>query len=160
MALPYHNPVLSADVEGLTPTPNPGPLPPFESYGSFQSDKPSPALDEKSINEKPSLEEAQTEESHTDAPPTNVPWKYKVVCLFTVCTFSIGQVWTDAALSPLKATLRKELGITNSQYGVIDNASGIVNCVSQLASDQGCLSFVRRLTRDYRFSRSGRSLEV
>lgn len=43
--------------------------------------------------------------------------------------FPLGSNWTDAALSPLKNTLKTEMGITNAQYGVITSADAFVNTV-------------------------------
>lgn len=43
--------------------------------------------------------------------------------------FPIGQNWTQASLGPLKNTLRNELGITNTQFGVITSADAIVNSI-------------------------------
>ncbi|KAI5478050.1 MFS general substrate transporter [Pseudohyphozyma bogoriensis] len=41
----------------------------------------------------------------------------------------MGTTWGDAALGPLKNTMRNELGITNTQYGVIGSAGSIINSV-------------------------------
>lgn len=95
----------------------------------------SPDLDEKDIGVVPYPilinDPSSVASSSSLAPrsPPVVPWRYKWLALLAVVFLPVGQVWTDAALGPLKNTLRKELGINNTQYGVIDSASGIINCV-------------------------------
>ncbi|ORY72258.1 major facilitator superfamily domain-containing protein, partial [Leucosporidium creatinivorum] len=59
----------------------------------------------------------------------HIPWKWKWFALALTCALPIGQTWTDAALGPLKSTLRTELGINNTQYGVIDSAGSIINSI-------------------------------
>ncbi|KAJ7626070.1 major facilitator superfamily domain-containing protein [Roridomyces roridus] len=57
------------------------------------------------------------------------PWRVKGPALLCVLMFTIGSNWATAALSPLKSTLKKELDITNAQYGVIASANALVNTV-------------------------------
>lgn len=61
--------------------------------------------------------------------PVRIPWTYKWLALLCVVTFPLGQNWTQASLGPLKNTLRNELGITNTQFGVISSADAIVNSI-------------------------------
>jgi hypothetical protein len=79
-------------------------------------------------------------ESGSDTELLDIAWKYKWLALLCVCAFPLGQncmfdsmpsssvpnltcsglaplAGTDSALGPLKATLRKELSIDNTQYG-------------------------------------------
>lgn len=58
-----------------------------------------------------------------------VPWSYKWVALLCVVLFPVGQTWTGSSLGPLKSTLRKELGINNTQFGVISASDGIINSI-------------------------------
>lgn len=58
-----------------------------------------------------------------------IPWKYKILALICVVSLPIGHTWTDASLGPLKNTLRKELGINNTQFGVISASDAIVNSI-------------------------------
>ncbi|OAL44852.1 MFS general substrate transporter [Pyrenochaeta sp. DS3sAY3a] len=46
-----------------------------------------------------------------------------------VVCFPIGTTWTQASLGPLKNTLRNELGINNTQFGVIAIADSFVNTI-------------------------------
>ncbi|KAH8078305.1 major facilitator superfamily domain-containing protein, partial [Filobasidium floriforme] len=57
----------------------------------------------------------------------NIAWKYKWLALLCVCAFPLGQNWTDSALGPLKATLRTELSIDNTQYDLANRAGAIIN---------------------------------
>lgn len=61
--------------------------------------------------------------------PLRIPAKYKWTALFLVITLPIGHTWTGSALGPLKNTLREELGINNTQFGVISSADAFVNTV-------------------------------
>lgn len=56
-----------------------------------------------------------------------VPWKIKWASLIAIMLLPLGVNWASASLGPLKATLRKELGINNEQFGVISSADAIVN---------------------------------
>jgi MFS family permease len=54
---------------------------------------------------------------------------YKWAALACVVAFPIGQTWSSASLGPLKNTLRKQLGINNTQFGVVSSADSIINSV-------------------------------
>ncbi|KAF5539797.1 major facilitator superfamily transporter [Fusarium napiforme] len=58
-----------------------------------------------------------------------IPAKYKWTALFLVITLPLGHTWTGSALGPLKNTLREELGISNTQFGVISSADAFVNTI-------------------------------
>ncbi|KAL1591627.1 hypothetical protein SLS59_010099, partial [Nothophoma quercina] len=58
-----------------------------------------------------------------------IPWKYKILALICVVSLPIGHDWTGASLGPLKNTLRNELGITNTQFGVISASDAIVKSI-------------------------------
>ncbi|KAH7376370.1 major facilitator superfamily domain-containing protein [Plectosphaerella cucumerina] len=73
---------------------------------------------------------SQDNSQDEDASPTLViPWSYKWIALLCVITLPIGHTWTGSALGPLKNTLRNELGITNTQFGVLSSADAFVNTV-------------------------------
>ncbi|KAM5354901.1 hypothetical protein ACJ41O_001547 [Fusarium nematophilum] len=61
--------------------------------------------------------------------PLRIPGKYKWIALFCVITLPIRYTWTGSALGPLKNTLRNELGINNTQFGVISSADAFVNTI-------------------------------
>lgn len=63
------------------------------------------------------------------AEPNRIPWAYKWIALLCIVSFPIGTNWSDSSLSPLKSTLRTEMGITNTQFGVISSSDAVVNCV-------------------------------
>ncbi|KAJ8113238.1 hypothetical protein OPT61_g4586 [Boeremia exigua] len=58
-----------------------------------------------------------------------IPWSYKILALICIVSLPIGHTWTGASLGPLKNSLRTELGITNTQFGVISASDAIVNSV-------------------------------
>lgn len=75
-------------------------------------------------------EEALSDE---DARPPHdtvkIPWTYKLFALVCIVAFPIGTNWTSASLGPLKNTLRTELDITNTQFGVIPSSDAVVNSI-------------------------------
>ncbi|KLO82675.1 uncharacterized protein LW93_9879 [Fusarium fujikuroi] len=58
-----------------------------------------------------------------------IPAKYKWTALCFVVALPIGHTWTGSALGPLKNTLREELDISNTQFGVISSADAFVNTI-------------------------------
>jgi len=69
-------------------------------------------------------------EEHTK----NFPWRYKLPAALMVFLFTLGSNWAGSAISPLKSTIRKELKITNAQYGVISSADSLVNTILPIFS--------------------------
>ncbi|KAH6949447.1 hypothetical protein HG530_014505 [Fusarium avenaceum] len=61
--------------------------------------------------------------------PLRIPAKYKWTALCLIIALPIGHTWTGSALGPLKNTLREELGINNTQFGVISSADAFVNTI-------------------------------
>lgn len=41
----------------------------------------------------------------------------------------MGQTWTNSSLGPLKNTLRNELGINNTQFGLISASDAIIDSI-------------------------------
>ncbi|KAL3422331.1 major facilitator superfamily transporter [Phlyctema vagabunda] len=96
--------------------------------------KGSPAPVVTSVNEEKGDRQkyASDSEIHSDleeSAPIAIPWSYKWIALLCVVAFPVGQTWTGSALGPLKNTLRIELGITNTQFGVISSADAIINSI-------------------------------
>ena len=81
-------------------------------------------------NEESAAADINVTEVDNDAfNPLRIPAKYKWTALFLVITLPIGHTWTGSALGPLKNTLREELGINNTQFGVISSADAFVNTI-------------------------------
>jgi MFS family permease len=74
-------------------------------------------------------EEALSTESTALDEAIKIPWAFKSLALLCIVSFPIGTNWTSASLGPLKNTLRNELGITNTQFGVISSADAVVNSI-------------------------------
>ncbi|KAF5681395.1 major facilitator superfamily transporter [Fusarium denticulatum] len=70
-----------------------------------------------------------SEVEQEDLSHLRIPAKYKWTALFLVITLPLGHTWTGSALGPLKNTLREELGINNTQFGVISSADAFVNTI-------------------------------
>ncbi|WWD20457.1 hypothetical protein CI109_104933 [Kwoniella shandongensis] len=58
-----------------------------------------------------------------------IPWKYKIGAFSMIIFFSTGAVILQDVSTPLKSTFKKELGITNAQYGTITSATSLVNTI-------------------------------
>ncbi|RIB29423.1 major facilitator superfamily domain-containing protein [Gigaspora rosea] len=59
----------------------------------------------------------------------NRPWKYKVFALVCTLFLSIGSHFAAHTLGALKSIVKDELGITNSQYGIIQSSVSLVNTI-------------------------------
>ncbi|BGP16233.1 hypothetical protein JCM10213_007612 [Rhodosporidiobolus nylandii] len=62
------------------------------------------------------------------------PARIKYVATFAVLFFSLGSNFLSSSISPLKSTLRKELGINNAQYASVDTASSLINTILPIVS--------------------------
>lgn len=112
------------------------PPPPFseKDQATIQSTNTPTSTHENPMNDsKPNFEvdeEAVAGESPNPASDAvKIPWSYKIFALVCIVAFPIGTNWTSASLGPLKSTLRKDLGITNTQFGVISSADAVVNSI-------------------------------
>ncbi|KAJ1928229.1 hypothetical protein IWQ60_002259 [Tieghemiomyces parasiticus] len=56
-------------------------------------------------------------------------WRYKAVALLAILLMSAGEHYISNSLSSLKSTLKKELDITNTQYGILSGAISLVNTI-------------------------------
>ncbi|CAG8797255.1 21008_t:CDS:2 [Gigaspora margarita] len=59
----------------------------------------------------------------------NRPWKYKVFALVCALSLSVGSHYAAHTLGALKATVKEELKISNSQYGIIQSSVSLVNTI-------------------------------
>ncbi|CAG8562036.1 5910_t:CDS:2 [Gigaspora rosea] len=59
----------------------------------------------------------------------NRPWKYKVFALVCALTLSVGSHYAAHTLGALKSIIKEELGISNSQYGIIQSSVSLVNTI-------------------------------
>lgn len=87
---------------------------------------PGPESDSKDV----AIHNVNSSDDETPAPGyPEIPWTYKWIALICVISLPIGHTWTGSALGPLKNTLREELGINNTQFGVLSSADAFVNTV-------------------------------
>lgn len=70
-----------------------------------------------------------TDDERYNLPPQHIPFKYRAIAFSMIIFFATGSSYADGVLSPLKSTLRKELKITNAQYGAITSAANLINTV-------------------------------
>ncbi|GAA5985037.1 hypothetical protein JCM11641_000825 [Rhodosporidiobolus odoratus] len=59
----------------------------------------------------------------------HIPWSVKGPPLLAVLVFNCACYWFASSLGPIKSTLKKELDIDNSQYGVLSTSQSLVNTV-------------------------------
>ncbi|TYJ53851.1 hypothetical protein B9479_005539 [Cryptococcus floricola] len=59
----------------------------------------------------------------------DIPLKYKIGAFCLILFFATGKDFIKGVGSPLKSTYKKQLDITNAQYGTISSASGLVNTI-------------------------------
>nr|CAG8517109.1 13088_t:CDS:10 [Entrophospora candida] len=57
------------------------------------------------------------------------PWKYKIMALLCALSLAVGSHYAAHTLGALKSTIKKELGITNSEYGIIQSSVSLVNTI-------------------------------
>ncbi|RHZ60411.1 hypothetical protein Glove_353g12 [Diversispora epigaea] len=60
---------------------------------------------------------------------TEKPWKYKIVALICALSLAIGSHYAAHTLGALKTTVKKELKISNPQYGIIQSSVSLVNTI-------------------------------
>jgi MFS family permease len=98
----------------------------------IMADASSPSHEKSLAGSKPGFdvdEEALSDEGSSPEETLKISWVYKWVALLCIMAFPIGTNWTSASLGPLKNTLRTQLGITNTQFGVITAADSVVNSI-------------------------------
>ncbi|ORY96589.1 major facilitator superfamily domain-containing protein [Syncephalastrum racemosum] len=62
-------------------------------------------------------------------PLVDLPWTYKSVALACAIFLAVGSHFAAHTLGAMKYTIKKEFGITNVQYGVLQSSVSIVNTV-------------------------------
>ncbi|KAF1799443.1 major facilitator superfamily domain-containing protein [Mucor lusitanicus] len=70
-----------------------------------------------------------TAEQAGDAALANSPWQYKLIALVTALLFPLGAHFSQSALSAMKGPIKTNLGINNTQYGVISSSVSIINTI-------------------------------
>ncbi|KAI8074860.1 major facilitator superfamily domain-containing protein [Gongronella butleri] len=64
-----------------------------------------------------------------DTALVNAPWQYKVIALVTALMLPVGSHFSAAAISAMKTTVKKNLNIDNTRYGVLSSAVSIINTI-------------------------------
>ncbi|BGP48297.1 hypothetical protein JCM10450v2_004169 [Rhodotorula kratochvilovae] len=65
---------------------------------------------------------------------TGHPWRIKGPAIFCVLFLTLGSNFASSSLSPLKSTLKKQLGINNAQYASLDTADSLINTIFPILS--------------------------
>src|SRR5689334_4634582 len=57
------------------------------------------------------------------------PWRYKAAVLLCCLFMSMGSHYANNTLSSLKSTLKKDLSITNTQFGALTSTVFLINTI-------------------------------
>ncbi|KAI8062319.1 major facilitator superfamily domain-containing protein [Gilbertella persicaria] len=95
---------------------------------------------EKALDENHNIDSSNASE-HTplseqeagDAALANAPWQYKLLALITALLFPLGAHFSQSALSAMKAQIKSNLVINNTQYGVLSSSVSIINTIFPIA---------------------------
>ncbi|KAL6915324.1 hypothetical protein FSST1_006819 [Fusarium sambucinum] len=86
-------------------------------------------------------EKGSTQETHSPVEateqPKDFPLTWKITALVCGVALSWGSSFSENTLGPLKSTLKKQLDITNSQYGAISSATSLVNTILPIIGGWG-----------------------
>ncbi|KAI8088918.1 major facilitator superfamily domain-containing protein [Halteromyces radiatus] len=76
------------------------------------------------------LEQENQEQGHGgDTALANAPWKFKIIALSTALMFPVGSHFSASAISAMKVTVKTQLNIDNTRYGVLSSAVAIINTI-------------------------------
>ncbi|RKP12918.1 major facilitator superfamily domain-containing protein [Piptocephalis cylindrospora] len=67
--------------------------------------------------------------SAPESDPSTAPWKYKMIALVCALLMSAGSHFSTNALNALKSTIKADMGIDNTQYGVISSSVSLINTI-------------------------------
>lgn len=105
------------------------------------SDKHSPPLTPLKETGPPLLLSSQQDPEQTHERTHNevkqIPWRYRLIAFWLIIFFATGSSYAQLILSPLKSTVRKELKITNAQYGALASADNLINTILPLIGGIG-----------------------
>ncbi|KAG2231589.1 major facilitator superfamily domain-containing protein [Thamnidium elegans] len=74
-----------------------------------------------------------TEKEAGDAALANAPWQYKLIALVTALLFPLGSHFSTSAISAMKGSIKSNLHISNTQYGVLSSSVSIINTIFPIA---------------------------
>ncbi|KAF7727035.1 hypothetical protein EC973_008082 [Apophysomyces ossiformis] len=89
---------------------------------------------EGSIEKVPMEDEPQVVSHGGDTAFANAPWKYKVIALVTALMLPVGSHFAHTAVGAMKGTIKKQLAINNTQYGVLSASVSIINTIFPIAA--------------------------
>ncbi|KAI8343508.1 major facilitator superfamily domain-containing protein [Chlamydoabsidia padenii] len=78
-------------------------------------------------------EDQKALQSGSDAAFANAPWQYKAIALGTALLLPLGSHFSQSALGAMKKPIKAQLGIDNTQYGVLSSSVSIINTVFPIA---------------------------
>ncbi|KAI9028236.1 major facilitator superfamily domain-containing protein [Phycomyces nitens] len=70
-----------------------------------------------------------TNNSAGDTAFANAPWQYKLIALSTALLLPVGSHFSGSALSAMKTSIKTQLNIDNTRYGVLSSSVSIINTV-------------------------------
>ncbi|ORZ25650.1 major facilitator superfamily domain-containing protein [Absidia repens] len=86
------------------------------------------------FQEEHTVEEEDTAaQNASDAMFAKAPWQYKIIALVTALLLPLGSHFSQSALGAMKKSIKSELGIDNTRYGVLSSSVSIINTVFPIA---------------------------
>ncbi|KAI8147347.1 major facilitator superfamily domain-containing protein [Fennellomyces sp. T-0311] len=95
-------------------------------YGDDKNNRPSDHDDQE--QQSPDQQSIQPGEAG-DTALANAPWKYKAIALVTALMLPVGSHFSTSALSAMKSSVRDNLHIDNTRYGVLSSSVSIINTI-------------------------------
>ncbi|GAA5866071.1 hypothetical protein JCM1840_003400 [Sporobolomyces johnsonii] len=92
-------------------------------------------IDEKlSSSEKAQQDVDSADDSSVDIGIPEHAWRIKGPAIFFALFLTLGSNFASSSISPLKSTIKKQLGVDNTQYAVIDTADSLINTILPIIS--------------------------
>ncbi|KAI7848209.1 major facilitator superfamily domain-containing protein [Circinella umbellata] len=101
----------------------------FESTGEKTEYSSDPIKTDDIIDRTEEGENAHHGLSGGDAALANAAWQFKMIALITALMLPVGSHFSASALSAMKSSIKSNLVIDNTRYGVISSAVSIINTI-------------------------------
>ncbi|KAI7892342.1 major facilitator superfamily domain-containing protein [Mucor mucedo] len=92
-----------------------------------------PQIENEKVDSSSTVEDQLTAQEAGDAALANAPWQYKLIALVTALLFPLGSHFSTSAISAMKGSIKSNLNINNTQYGVLSSSVSIINTIFPIA---------------------------
>ncbi|KAJ8654388.1 hypothetical protein O0I10_009956 [Lichtheimia ornata] len=100
-----------------------------KTHMDVDTKKEPPYASAEDISDDPQQQKQEHGLHESDAALANAPWRYKLIALATALMLPVGSHFSGAALGAMKASIKENLMIDNTRYGVLSSAVSIINTV-------------------------------